>query len=92
VSASSFTRLAAFLSRQEASAMVRNPTETSNSPSILMRMAPGDSPRLLRVEYPGYDDLRVVIFLLVAPSYRERAMLVGLVAVYDAITVASNVD
>jgi len=57
-----------------------------------MRMASGDSPGLLRVELCGCGNLRVGNFLLVASSYRERAMFVRLVAVYDATTVASNVD
>ena len=71
--------------------MVLGPTETSKSPSSRMRMASGGSPGLLRVELLGCGDPRVGIFLLVAPSYRERAMLVRLVTLYDATTVASNV-
>jgi hypothetical protein len=55
-----------------------------------MRMACVGSLGLLRVELSGCGNLRVGIFLLVAPSYRERAMFVRLVTVYDATTVASN--
>src|SRR3954470_744195 len=90
--ASSFTRPAAFLSRHEASDMVRDPTDTSKPPSSLIRMASGSSPKLLRVVLLGCGDPRVGIFLLVAPSYRERAMVVRLETLYDATTVASRVD
>jgi hypothetical protein len=54
-------------------------------------MASGGPAGLLRVELLGYGDPRVGIFLLIAPSYRKRAMLVRLVAVYDVTTVASKV-